>query len=452
MRRLNEAFAFVDGAADKLPEPAAQGVNIGFRIRADRPAGKLAFVGARIVTMKGDEVIDDGALVTDGNRIVAVGPRSQVAIPPDAMVYEVGGATIIPGLVDVHAHGPQATNGIQPQRNWLHFAQLAFGVTTTHDPSNDTDAIFGAAELARAGKIVAPRIFSTGTILYGADSAYRAIVDSKDDALSHLRRLHAVGAFSVNSYNQPRRDQRQQVIAAARELGMMVVPEGGSLYQHNMSMVVDGHTGVEHALPVARIYRDVTQLWGATAVGYTPTLVVANGGLSGEVYWYAATRVWENERLLRFVPRESVDPVARRRIIAPEGDWNHLRAAEVARTLANAGVRVNIGAHGQREGLAAHWEIWSLVDGGMTPLQALRAATANGAHYLGMDRDIGSLEPGKLADFAVIAGNPMVDIRSTEKVQYTVVNGRIFDAATMNELGHRPRARGSMFWEHDVVP
>ncbi len=83
--------------------------------------------------------------------------------------------------------------------------------------------------------ITAPRIFSTGTILYGAQAPIKANIDSVDDARAHLRRMKAVGAFSVKSYNQPRREQRQQVVAAARELGMMVVPEGGSLFQHNMT-------------------------------------------------------------------------------------------------------------------------------------------------------------------------------------------------------------------------
>ena len=155
--------------------------------------------------------------------------------------------------------------------------------------------------------ITSPRIFSTGTILYGATTPFTAVVDSLDDARSHLRRMKAAGAISVKSYNQPRRDQRQQFVAAARELGMMVVPEGGSLFQHNMTMVVDGHTGVEHSIPVARIYDDVVQLWGGTKVGYTPTLVVGYGGIWGENYWYAKTKVWENERLLRFVPREVID-------------------------------------------------------------------------------------------------------------------------------------------------
>src|SRR5690606_27255630 len=178
----------------------------------------------------------------------------------------------------------------------------------------------------------------------------------------------------------PRREQRQQILEAARQTGLMVVPEGGALFQHNMTMVVDGHTGIEHSLSVENIYDDVIQLWSQQKdVGYTPTLVVAYGGIWGENYWYAHTEVWKNERLARWVPREVLEPRSRRREIAPESDYNHFRIAAGAAQLQDAGVSVQRGANGQREGLAAHWELWMFVQGGMTEMEALRAGTIDGA-------------------------------------------------------------------------
>ena len=448
-RELREAFAFMEGAPEKLPDAPLSGVNIGFQQKSDLPEGKIALSGARLITMRGDEVIEDGVIVVDRNRIVSVGRRDSITIPSDAKRIDVSGKTIMPGLIDVHWHGAQGTDEIIPEENWVNYASLAFGVTTIHDPSNDTSTIFSASEMARAGLTTAPRTFSTGTILYGAKAPFKAVIETLDDAVSTVRRMKAVGAFSVKSYNQPRRDQRQKVITAARELGMMVVPEGGSLFPHNMNMIVDGHTGIEHSIPVARIYKDVRQLWSQSRTYYTPTLVVGYGGIFGENYWYQYTNVWEDERLAAFVPREIVDQRSRRRVMAPEEEYNHFNNARIAHELNQLGVPVQVGAHGQREGLAAHWEVWMLEQGGMTRLEALRAATMNGARYLGMDKDLGSLEPGKLADLIVISKNPLDDIRNSASVTHTMVNGRLYDAATMNEIGTRNRTRQSFFFERE---
>jgi imidazolonepropionase-like amidohydrolase len=228
---------------------------------------------------------------------------------------------------------------------------------------------------------------------------------------------------------------------------MMVVPEGGSLFQMNMGMVVDGHTTIEHALPLAEVWDDVKQLWGQAAVGYTPTLNVGYGGLDGEHYWYARTDVWQHPLLSRYVPRTVLEPRSVRRVTAPEEDFNIIRVARTATALSRAGVNTMIGAHGQREGLGAHWEMWMFVLGGMTPHEALRTATLNPARNFGFDRDLGSIEPGKLADLVVIDGNPLADIRQSDRVVQVMQNGRLFDAATLNQVAPVAKARKPMFFE-----
>lgn len=437
-------------ASTKPATPAERkpvGRNIAFKQSTDAPEGDVALVGGRVVTMKGAEVIERGTVLIRRNRVVSVGSVESVAVPAGAFVLDCSGKTLLPGFIDVHAHGAQGQEGIIPQQNWGRHADLAFGVTTIHDPSNDTETIFTAAEMQRAGLVVQPRTFSTGTILYGAAGTYKAQIDSLEDALFHLRRMKAVGAFSVKSYNQPRRDQRQQVIEAARQLGMMVVPEGGSLLQHNLTMVADGHTGVEHSLPVERVYKDVQQFWSASATGYTPTLIVGYGGLDGEHYWYQHMEAWRHEKLSRYIPRWILDPRSRRRTMASDEDYNVLRSASICRSLLDVGATVQLGAHGQLAGLGSQWELWLIAQGGLKPIEALRCATLNGARYLGLDRDLGSIEPGKLADVIVLDRNPLEDIHHSDSVRYTVLNGRVYDTSTMNEIGQRKRERRPYYFE-----
>lgn len=443
-RDLNQAFTFVEGAPDELPKPDETGINLGFTAQTDRPEGRMALTGARLITMNGAEVIENGVVILDGNRIEAIGPAATTPVPAGVPSMDMSGKTIMPGLIDAHWHGSMGSDEIIPEQSWVNYASLAFGVTTIHNPSSDTSEIFAHSELGRAGRVVAPRIFSTGTILYGANTAFTAQVDDLDDALSTLRRMQAAGAWSVKSYNQPRRDQRQQIIEAARQLNMMVVPEGGSLFQHNMSMVVDGHTTIEHSIPLAHLYDDVHQLWRQTGVAYNPTLVVAYGGSYGENYWYQESRVWDHPILTQYVPRRILDARARRPVTLPENEWNHISVAREAARLSEQGVTVTIGAHGQREGLAAHWELWSLAQGGMAPLDVIRAGTLNGARSLGLDRDLGSLEVGKLADMVVMDQNPLENIRNTTSIAYTIANGRVYDPG-MNEVAPRQRPRAP-FW------
>ena len=446
-REISSAFNFSDSGNQSVRKPDTAGLSIGLKLKSDAPTGLLALKGARIVTMKGDEVIEEGTILIENNKIIAIGKAAEMTIPDQAKVIDVTGKTIMPGIVDVHAHLRTSPDGISPQQDWSYMANLAFGVTTSHDPSSNTEMVFSQAEMLKAGRMVGPRLYSTGSILYGADGDFKVVINSLDDALSHLKRLKAVGAFSVKSYNQPRRDQRQQILEAARQLKMEVVPEGGSTFFTNMNMVADGHTGIEHSIPIAPVYKDVTSFWNNTSVAYTPTLIVSYGSQWGENYWYDRTNVWENERLMAFTPRAIIDVRARRRTTSEYGDYGHIEVAKAVRQIADGGTKVNLGAHGQIQGLGAHWELWMLVQGGMTPLQAIRSATLNGAAYLGMDKEIGSLETGKLADLIVMDANPLNDIRNSEKIKYVVINGRIYDSLSMNEIGSREKLRGKLWFE-----
>ena len=446
------ARAMTTAAADKAPVTAGEGVAVGLQAQVDAPTATVAFTNARIVTMRDaeqrEEVIEGGTIVLQGDRIVAVGPSATVSVPAGARVIDASGKTILPGYIDVHAHASHFGRGVVPQQNWAYYTNLAFGITTIHDPSATTEFVFSQAELQKAGKMVGPRIFSTGSVLYGADGDFKVVINSLDDARSHLRRLQANGAFSVKSYNQPRRDQRQQINLAARELGMLVVEEGGSTLHHNMTMVLDGVTGIEHNIPVGPLYKDVIGLWSQTDVRNTPTLVVSYGGLSGEYWWYARDNVWEDAKLNRFSPREALTARSIRRETAPDWDYWHVEVAKAAKTLRDSGVKIQIGGHGQLQGMSAHWEIWMFTQGGFSNFEALRAATIDGADYIGLAKQIGSLEVGKQADLVVLDSNPLENIRATMDTRYVMVDGRLFDvAADMAEIGNRSEAAPVFPWQ-----
>ena len=451
---LLERFTFLPGAPDSLPALDTMGLKIGLDFKTDKPNGTVIFENARIITCEGEQVIENGALVVFQNKIESIETMTdyrskRIKRAEPVTIIDCAGKTIMPGIIDAHAHSGNFRFGLSPQKQWEYYANLAYGVTTMHDPSTNSEMAFSHSEMLKSGRMIGPRLFSTGTIIYGADGDFKAPINSLDDARAALRRTKAWGAFSVKSYNQPRREQRQQVMAAARELGMQVVPEGGSFFAHNMTQIVDGHTTVEHNIPVAPLYNDVITMWSKTQTHNTPTLIVNYAGLNGEFYWYQNTDVWAKQRLLNFTPRHIVMERSRHIIKAPQEEYEngYILTSKSCKKLQDAGVNINLGSHGQLNGLGAHWELWMLQQGGMSNLQALRCATINGAKSLGMEAEIGSLKVGKLADLIVLDKNPLENIQNTEFVKSVMMNGRLYDSETLNEMGNYDRKRGKFWFE-----
>ena len=441
------------GEGDEDFTPPDMGIPIGITVDAAKPTGTVAITGAKVLTMAaGLEIEDPGAIenatiVIEGDRIVAVGPERRVDIPEGATVIDATGKIVIPGLVDAHAHGPHGLNDLIPQQNWRLVQDLALGITTIHDPSNQARHIFASAERQRAGKLLAPRIFSTGEIIYGAKApSVYARIDSYEDALAHVRRIKAQGGISVKNYNQPRREQRQQVAMAAAEENLLVVAEGGSLFGMDMNLIADGNSTLEHNVPVDVMYEDVLQFFAQSQTNYTPTIGVTYGGMAGDPYWRQATDVFDHPLLVHTSPKHLLADNARR-TKAPEWAFVDDNASRESKKLVERGIKVSIGGHGQQAGIASHWEMWSFVRGGMSPVMALKTGTILPAQSLGMDTDVGSIEVGKLADLVILTEDPSTDIRNSDKIESVMQGGRLYDAATMNEVSTGDATRRAYWWE-----
>jgi imidazolonepropionase-like amidohydrolase/Tol biopolymer transport system component len=421
-----------------LYEP--QRVDVVIHVPKDKPQGSVALRGARIITMKGNEVIENGDIVVTNNRITAVGRRGSVTIPRDAKVIDVGGKTILPGYVDIHAH-LWATWGIHRTQVSQYLAQLAFGVTTQRDPQTSTEDVLTYSDLVETGDIIGPRMYSTGPGIFSSD-----LISSLDDARDVLRRYSDYyDTKTIKQYMVGDRKVRQWVIMAARELKLTTTTEGGQDFKMNLTLMADGYPGLEHSLPIRPLFNDVVQLHSFSGLTYTPTLIVSYGGPWGRQYYLTHYDIDKDTKLRHFTPHDEIDKWERT-------TWNRddqyvfpLLARELTKLVA-AGGHVGLGSHGEVQGIGVQWELWMIASGGMPNHEVLRIGTQQSADAIGLGKDIGSIEAGKLADLQVLDANPLVDIKNTNTIRYVMKNGRLYEAATLNEIWPRTRALPTQWW------
>ncbi len=443
---------------EKTPRYEALSHEIAISVRRDIPTGVVVLRGARILTMKGDEVLPDGDIVIRDNRIEAVGASGSVDVPAGAKVIDVSGKTIMPGFVDTHYHPQWLIPEIHSSQAWQYLAELAYGTTTTRDPQTSTTDVLTYEDKVADGEMLGPRIYSTGPGVFSSE-----MISSAEDAKHVLERYAKYyDTKTLKMYMTGNREQREWVIMAANELGLTPTTEGGLDYKLDMTHIMDGYAGVEHALPIEPKYKDAVQLLARSQTVNSPTLIVSYGGPFGENYFYTNTDVHDDAKLRRFTPHEDIDAKTRRRGTGSGGspgpggwfmkdEYVFPMHAKFAKDVVDAGGRVGIGSHGQLQGLGMHWEMWMMSTGGMTNLQVLQAATMSGAWAIGMERDLGSLEPGKLADLLVLDANPLDDIHNTNTIRYVMKNGRLYEGDTLNEVWPRQRKLPDLLW-HEPEP
>ena len=436
---------------DEKPGYKPDELKIKVEIPRDQPRGVVVLRGGRAITMKGKEIIEDADVVVRDNRIVAIGARGQVAIPGGAKIIDVTGKTVMPGMVDTHYHAQWLIPEIHPSQAWQYLTTLAYGVTTTRDPQTSVSDILSYQDRVEAGGMVGPRIYSTGPGLFSSDN-----IRDLDHAKTFLKRYSQYwDTKTLKMYMSGNRQQRQWIIMAAKELGIMPTTEGGLDFKLNLTHAMDGYPGVEHALPIAPIFDDVVQLFKTSQTTNSPTLLVSYGGPFGENYFYTTEDVIGDKKLATFMPKGQVDARALRRGSAfgyQQGGWFNKdeyvfpRHAEFIKKLIEGGARAAVGAHGQIQGIGNHWELWAMASGGLSNHDALRAATIYGAEAIGMGTDIGSLEPGKMADMLVLEKSPLENIRNSNTIKYIMKNGRIYEGDTLNEIFPRVRPMAKQWW------
>jgi Tol biopolymer transport system component len=434
------AAARPDTTRRSPPAYEAQRYDVEIRVPKDKPRGTVVLRGARIVTMKGNEVISSGDIVVRDNRIVAIGPRGKVAIPSGARTIDVDGKTIIPGFVDIHAHTWVAW-GVHRSQVSQFMAQLAYGVTTQRDPQTSSEDVLSYSDLMETGAQIGPRLYSTGPGIFGSDN-----IRSLDEARDVLRRYSEhYNTQTIKQYLAGDRKVRQWVITAARELGLTTTTEGGSNLTMNLTLMQDGYPGLEHSLPISPLFKDVVQLEAFSGITYTPTLIVSYGGPIGYQYWLTHYDVDKDRKLRYFTPHDELDKWKSTQFFREDQYVFPLHAKQLTKMI-DAGGRIGLGSHGELQGLGAHWELWMMAAGGMKTHDLLRAATLHGADAIGLAKDLGSLEVGKLADLQVLDANPLENIRNTNTIRYVMKNGRLYEGATLNEIWPRNKPMPSQWW------
>jgi imidazolonepropionase-like amidohydrolase len=416
--------------------------DIAVELARSRPKGSVLLTGARIITMKGNEVIPQGDVLVTDNRIAAVGKRGSLNVPAGTRTISVAGKTIMPGLVDAHSH-MWAPRGLHQTEIWQYLANLAYGVTTTRDPQTSTPDVFAYADMVDSGMMPGPRIYATGPGVFSGSG-----IDSREAAFRFVKRYkEAYRTNTLKQYVAGDRIVRQWILEACKEYGITPTIEGSLDLKLNLTQMADGYSGQEHSFPIAPLYKDVTTFVAKSKTFYTPTILVAYGAPWSENYWFQNESPANDAKLRRWVPWELLDNMTRRRAqwFLPE-EYGHSLIAKGVTDVVRAGGRAGLGSHGQLQGLGAHWETWNLASGGLTPHETLQVVTMHSAEAIGLQQDVGSLENGKLADLIVLDRNPLENIKNTNSIRYVMKNGELYEGETLNMVWPQQKPLPKQFW------
>lgn len=465
---LNDIFEMT---VDKDERPRhVSGVDVRFKRQV--PTGRLAFTNAKIITLDpNDRVIENGTIIVSGERIETIGDARSIKLEPGLKRIDLGGATIIPGLVSTHAHLFDHPDIWSPNA-FGYTSYLQHGVTSILDLHglSQIDAL-GRAEMFRADRMLGPRYFSVGRPVMRPQSAYAVgdtlasdetlgwpvpggfAIDSFADAERVVNELQASGVNMVKSYELSSRTQRQWLEKAARKAGVRTTAHIGNTPVEMLTIIQDGFDAVEHfPLITAQdepLHGDLASYFAASGRYITPTLMgegmayfrknrpeYLDLGKDSPFLWgtlerstsYASDFFGSNFKDARY-------------------DKDLLAGARFLAQVMRLGGNVCASDHGDVPGFGHHLDMWFYAEGGASLHDVLRSGSLCGARKMGLDRDIGSLQKGMLADFLVLRTDPDVSIQNTLDMQYVVKGGAIYDRDTLTKIypDYIPMTRPSWF-------
>jgi imidazolonepropionase-like amidohydrolase len=394
--------------------------------------GRVALVGARLVDGAGTAPVDDAAVLVDDGRIVAAGPRSRVSVPAGTRIVDIHGGTLLPGLFDAHTHVAHAEWGP---------VYLAAGVTTIRDMGGELEFVKAFRDALEARQGVGPRLVAAGLVDGGGPDAFGVVAArTADEATAVVSRYQEAGFPQMKLYSLL---QPPVVAALAREahrVGMSVtghVPLKMTLREAvDAGMDQIAHLPIDGAADTPKVRElvaflkqrgtivDPTQSWNEL-LGRSSGTPIASFQPGFPKVPYPVRALFDH------AGGDDLDPAAARKRLD--------RSLGVVRALRAAGVPIVAGTDEGIPGHSLHREIELYVEAGLTPMQAIEAATTASARALGLEKDVGTIAPGMRADLVVVDGDPLARISDIRKVRFVMTRGTLYDAASLwRQVGFEP--------------
>ena len=405
-------------------------------------ASRLAIVGGTLIDGLGGPPVTDAVVLLDGDRIVAAGAREAVTVPRGTPTLDARGRWILPGLWDMHAHYEQVEWGP---------VYLASGITTVRDCGNEFDFITTVRDALRSGRGIGPEILIAGIVDGSGPQSLGAIVaDTPEQARAVVARYKAAGALEIKLYSSIKPALVPVFAAEAHRLGMTVtghVPTGMTATE----AVLAGMDQINHASYPAmefanvkeggQLPKEITIDFGSERSRRLMAIFKAHGTVFDPTLALFEL-VYHPERVAVASFEPGVEKVAPplqyglahggvdARDEAAATSWYQAMLATV-RALHAAGLPIVAGTDQAVPGYSLHREMELYVAAGMSPMEAIQAATTVPAKVMGMADQVGSVTAGKRADLVLLEADPLVDIRATRQVWRTVAAGVMYEPGPM---------------------